>query len=245
MGDQAASRRSGWDQSGPSCLWDWPQPGGRMAEAAPPPASAARSWASLLSIQLSAWPSPMTGCCAPSPACPAGCPGMACEWLGAPAPASAGTKGSARVTLPHSQHSSNPWGCCSWERRGPPLPRSSPLLAFFFLSSRLLGSALRLGWNREEVSSPIATPASFPLYQAQLLSLSAHLLAVHPHLVLRHPGQPNQGLGPRMKGCVLFPQKQRESPRPLSLHFNPRGKCKHKAGIPNLQRDRGVGPVNH
>lgn len=161
-----------------------------MAGAAPPPALTARSWASLLSIQLSAWPSPMTGRCAPSPACPAGCPGMACEWLGAPAPASAGTKGSARVTLPtpQHQHSSNPLGCCSWEGWGPPLPCSSPPLAFFSLSSPPLGAALGLGWNGEGVSSQMP-PRFLSYFPGPSVPLLAHLLDIHRHFTLYSWGQ--------------------------------------------------------
>lgn len=92
----------------------------------PSPRLSSKQLASLLSIKLSAWPSPMTGCSAPSPEYPAGCPGMACEWLGAPAPASAGTKGSSRVTLPPQIIHRTRWAAAAVEGGGLPCCSSLP-----------------------------------------------------------------------------------------------------------------------
>ena len=163
-----------WGQPRPSCLWAWLRPGGRMAGAAPPPAPAARSWASLLSIQLSAWPSPMTGRCTPSPACPAGCPGMACEWLGAPAPASAGTKGSTRVTLPTPDTSIHltRWAAAAGKDGGHLSLAHLPHL----LSSPCppLRWALPSGWaGMGKESASKCHPASFPISRAQRSSLGS------------------------------------------------------------------------
>ena len=168
-GDQAALGQSDCGGELPVCGPGHSLEEGWQGPPRPHP-PAARSWASLLCIQLSAWPSPMTSRCAPSPACPAGCPGMACEWLGAPAPASAGTKGSARVTLPRppSIHLTR-WAAAAG-KDGATLPCSSPPLAFFSLSSPPLGAALGLGWNGEGVSSQM--PPCFLSYFPGPASLS-------------------------------------------------------------------------
>lgn len=175
--DQATSGHSEWSHSELSCLWDRPQPGGRMAEAAPPPASIARSWASLLSLELSAWPSPMTGCCAPSPECPAGCPRMACEWLSAPCSSLSWNKGFCQGhSPPPSIHL--PAGLLQLGKKGATPHCSSLPVAF------LSPSSPQAGLEQERSQLLNSHPSSFPIYLASL-SIVAHPFDVHPHCTLQ------------------------------------------------------------
>lgn len=176
----------------------------------------------------------MTGCCAPSPACPAGCPGMACEWLGAPAPASAGTKGSARVTLPPPSIHLTCWVAAAGKEGGH--LSLAHLLRLLSPPFPPLSWALPSGWAGTGKESAPELPSRFLSYLQGPASLSAHLLDYI--LTLYYITQASLGFRAQNERVDCYShQKQKGSQRPLPLHFNPKDKCKHKARAPNLQMD--------